>query len=185
MLKRLGRALPQFVAADRDTPERQRTIQATVDWSLDLLGKDAQALFTRLGVFAGDFSLEAVEAVAPDDSWAAGLLQTLLELVDGSLLREHDVDDLPLFSMLVPVREIASARFEKETDAPAVRLAHAEYYVRLAAEIEPMLRGSTQHTAVRRLEAERDNLRSGYRHLIATGEVDAVADAVWRLLLYW
>jgi predicted ATPase len=185
MFNRLDRVLPQIAAADRDTPERQRTIQATVDWSLDLLGKEAQALFTRLGVFAGDFSLEAVEAVAADTAWTAGLLQTLLELVDGSLVREHDVDGLPLFSMLVPVREIATARFEKATDAPAVRLAHAEYYARLAAEVEPRLRGSTQHAAVRRLEAERDNLRSGYRHLIASGEVDAVADAVWRLLLYW
>ena len=185
MLRRLDRALPQFVGADRDTPERQRTIQATVDWSLDLLGKDAQALFARLGVFAGDFSLEAVEAVAADASWTAVLLQTLLELVDGSLLRAHDVDGLPIFSMLVPVREIATGRFEKATDASAVRLAHAQYYVRLAAETEPLLRGFTQHAAVRRLEAERDNLRSGYRHLIASGEVDALADAVWRLLLYW
>jgi tetratricopeptide (TPR) repeat protein len=185
MLRRLDRALPTFAAADRDTPERQRTIQATVGWSLDLLGTDAQALFTRLGVFAGDFSLEAVEAVAADASWSAGLLQTLLELVDASLLREHDVDGLPIFSMLVPVREIAAARFDEQTDAAAVRRAHAEFYVRLAAETEPLLRGPTQHAAVRRLEAERDNLRSGYRHLIASGEVDAVADAVWRLLLYW
>jgi predicted ATPase len=185
MLNRLGKVLPQLAAADRDTPERQRTIQATVDWSLDLLSREAQALFTRLGVFAGDFSLEAVEAVEADGSWTGGLLQALLELVDGSLLRAHDVDGLPIFSMLVPVREIATARFEKETDASAVRLAHAGYYVRLAAEVEPLLRGSTQHAAVRRLEAERDNLRSGYRYLIASGEVGAVADAVWRLLLYW
>jgi hypothetical protein len=28
-------------------------------------------------------------------------------------------------------------------------------------------------------------VRAGYRHLIAVGEVDTVADAVWRLLLYW
>ncbi|WP_344095400.1 ATP-binding protein [Microbacterium deminutum] len=185
MLSRLDGVLPLPAAADRDSPERQRTIQATVEWSIDLLGEDAHALFTRLGVFAGDFSLDAVEAVTSDASWTAGLLQTLLELVDGSLLREHDVDGLPLFSMLAPVREIATARFEQETDAAAVRLAHAGFYVRLAAQVEPLLRGSTQHPAVRRLEAERDNLQSGYRHLIAAGEVDAVADAVWRLLLYW
>lgn len=185
MLRRLDRALPTLAAADRDTPERQRTIQATVDWSLDLLSTDAQALFTRLGVFAGDFSLEAVEAIETDASRAADLLQTLLELVDASLLREHDVDGSPIFSMLVPVREIAAARFENETDASAVRRAHAEYYVRLAAEVEPLLRGPTQPAAVRRLEAERDSLRSAYRHLVASGGLDAVADAVWRLLLYW
>jgi tetratricopeptide (TPR) repeat protein len=87
--------------------------------------------------------------------------------------------------MLVPVREIAAARFELERDAAAVRRAHGEHYLRLAAEIEPLLQGSTQSDALARLEAERDNLRAAYRHLIAVGAVDAVARAVWRLFLYW
>ena len=91
----------------------------------------------------------------------------------------------PLFSMLVPVREIAAARFELDPDAAAVRRAHAEYYVGLAAETELQLRGATQSAALDRLEAERDNLRAGCRHLIAVGEVDVVADVVWSLFLYW
>ena len=185
MLARLDRVLPLLVTAARDVPERQRTIQATVEWSIDLLGADARALFERLGVFAGDFSLDAVEAVTAGESWAADLLGTLLELVDGSLLRQHDEHALPLFSMLVPVREIAAARFELDPDAAAVRRAHAEYYVGLATEIELQLRGATQSAALDRLEAERDNLRAGCRHLIAVGEVDVVADAVWSLFLYW
>ena len=185
MLARLDRVLPLLVTAARDVPERQRTIQATVEWSIDLLGADARALFERLGVFAGDFSLDAVEAVTAGEPWAADLLGTLLELVDGSLLRQHDEHALPLFSMLVPVREIAAARFELDPDAAAVRRAHAEYYVGLAAETELLLRGATQSAALDRLEAERDDLRAGCRHLIAVGEVDVVADVVWRLFLYW
>ena len=185
MLGRLDRMLPLLVTAARDIPERQRTIQATVEWSIDLLGPDARALFVRLGVFAGDFSLDAVEAVTARAPWAADLLEHLLELVDGSLLRQHDDGGVPRFSMLVPVREIAAARFELEPDAAAVRRAHGEHYLRLAAEIEPLLQGSTQSDALARLEAERDNLRAAYRHLIAVGAVDAVARAVWRLFLYW
>lgn len=185
MLDRLDRRLPLLATAARDLPDRQRTIEATVAWSLDLLEPDAQALFTRLGVFAGDFSLDAVEAVAGDAPWAGDLLGTLLELVDGSLVRQHDADGLPLFSMLVPVREIATARFEQAPDAAAARRAHAAFYLRLAAETEPLLRGATQLAAIARLEAERDNLRAAFHHLISIGDVDAVADAVWRLLLYW
>ncbi len=142
-------------------------------------------MFVRLGVFAGDFSLDAVEAVTEGAPWAADLLGTLLELVDGSLLRQHGDADVPLFSMLVPVREIAAARFDLEPDAAEVRRAHADHYVRLAAEMEPLLHGSTQVLALDRLEAERDNLRAAFRHLLEIDEVDAVADAVWRLLLYW
>ena len=185
MLARLDRVLPLLATGARDVPERQRTIQATVEWSIDLLSVDARALFVRLGVFAGDFSLDAVEAVAAREPWAVDLHGTLLELVDGSLLRQHDHDGLPLFSMLVPVREIATARFELGADAAAVRRAHAEHYLRLAAAVAPLLGGRTQLGALARLEAERDNLRAGFRHLISIGEVDAVADAIWRLLLYW
>jgi hypothetical protein len=185
MLIRLDRMLPLLVTAARDIPERQRTIQATVEWSIDLLSPEAKALFVRLGVFAGDFSLDAVEAVTARAPWATDLLGILLELVDGSLLRQHDDAGIPLYSMLVPVREIASGRFELEPNAAAVRRVHGEHYLRLAAEIEPLLQGSTQSTALARLEAERDNLRAAYRHLISVGSVDAVARAVWRLFLYW
>ncbi|TYL53486.1 DUF4062 domain-containing protein [Agromyces mariniharenae] len=185
MLGRLDRVLPLLVTAARDLPERQRTIRATIEWSIDLLGADARALFERLGVFAGAFSLDAVEAVTAGEPWAADLLGTLLELVDGSLLRQHDDHGVPFYSMLVPVRELAAARLETDPDAAAVRRAHADYYVGLAAETEPLLRGATQSAALDRLEAERDDLRAGCRHLIAVGEVDVVADVVWRLFLYW
>jgi predicted ATPase len=185
MLAKLDRVLPLLVTAARDVPERQRTIQATVEWSIDLLSPDGRALFTRLGVFVGDCSLDAVEAVAADAPWGADLLGTLLELVDGSLLRQHDHHGLPFFSMLAPVREIATARFEQGPDATSARHLHADYYVGLAIEAEPLLVGTTQLTALGRLEAERQNLRAAFRHLISIGEVDTVADAVWRLLLYW
>ena len=185
MLGRLDRMLPLLVTAARDIPERQRTIQATVEWSIDLLGDDARSLFTRLGVFVGDFSLDAVEAVTRDDPWAADLLGTLLELVDGSLVRQHDDHGVPLFSMLVPVREIASTRFELDPGAPRARRAFADHYHRRSAELGPQLQGATQADALARLEAERDNLRAAAHHLIAVGAVDQVADAVWRLFLYW
>ena len=185
LLAKLDRVLATLDTSDRDLPERQRTIRTTVEWSLDLLGPFARALFVRLGVFAGDFGYDAVDAVAADELWAVDLPGTLLELVDSSLVRQHVVAGEPFFSMLVPVRELAAARFERDPDAAAVRRAHAAYYVRLAADIEPLLRGATQQAAVDRLEAERENVRAGYRHLIAMGEVDTVADAVWRLRLYW
>ena len=185
MLGRLDRMLPLLVTAARDIPERQRTIQATVEWSIDLLGDDARSLFARLGVFVGDFSLDAVEAVTRDDPWAADLLGTLLELVDGSLVRQHDDHGVPLFSMLVPVREIASTRFELDPGAPRARRAFADHYLRLSAELGPQLQGATQADALARLEAERDNLRAAAHHLIDMGAVDQVADAVWRLFLYW
>ncbi|MET0933326.1 MAG: DUF4062 domain-containing protein [Mycetocola sp.] len=185
MLAKLDRVLPLLVTAARDVPERQRTITATVEWSIQLLSTDAQCLFTRLGVFVGDASLDAVEAVAGEEPWARDLPGTLLELVDSSLVRQHDVEGVPFFSMLAPVREVATARFESDADATLARRRHAEHYIRLAGDAEPLLQGTTQLSALTRLEAEKDNVRAGYRYLISTGDVDTVAGAVWSLLLYW
>ena len=185
MLGRLDRMLPLLVTGARDIPERQRTIESTVAWSLDLLSDEAQRLFARLGVFAGDFSLDAIEAVTRGEPWAEDLLGILLELVDGSLVRQHDDHGVPLFSMLVPVREISAARFEREPGATKARRAFGDHYLRLAAEIGPQLQGAAQAGGLARIEAERDNLRAAAHYLIGIGAVDQVADAVWRLFLYW
>ena len=46
---------------------RQQTLRASVDWSYDLLSADEQALLRRVSVFAGGFTLDAVEAVCSGD----------------------------------------------------------------------------------------------------------------------
>ncbi|MET1016877.1 MAG: DUF4062 domain-containing protein, partial [Leifsonia flava] len=63
MLKRLDRQLPLLVEGVRDLPERQRTLRGTIEWSTRLLGEAENGLLAQLGVFAGDFSLDAAEAV--------------------------------------------------------------------------------------------------------------------------
>jgi transcriptional regulator with XRE-family HTH domain len=61
LLPRLDRALS--TAWTRDLPERQRTMQATLDWSHDLLGDEERVLFRRLSTFSGGFGLESAEEV--------------------------------------------------------------------------------------------------------------------------
>ena len=66
LLARLDDRMSVLTAGPRDLPERQRTLRNTLDWSFGLLSADEQALFARLGVFAGTFGLPAAEAVCGD-----------------------------------------------------------------------------------------------------------------------
>ena len=70
----------------RDLPARQQTMRDAIAWSYDLLAPAEQALFRRLAVFAGGFTLAAAEAVA--DAEALLVLDGVIALVEQSLLRQ-------------------------------------------------------------------------------------------------
>ena len=185
MLARLDQRLPLLVASTRDLPDRQRTIEATIEWSVSLLDAESRALLVRLGVFSGDFSLDAVEAVGADAGWEADALSLLTDLIDNSLVRSRDVGPLALFGMLATVREYARAQLESSPEGERVRELHAAHYTRLALTTAPLLQGPTQLAAIERLGAERDNLRAAGRHLLESGQVETLSRVVWDLFLYW
>src|SRR4029077_7236486 len=86
LLARLDDRMGLLTGGARDLPERQQTLRTTLDWSFGLLSAREQALFARLGVFAGTFDLPAAEAVGaagPADPGRAGhVMDTLGPLGD-------------------------------------------------------------------------------------------------------
>lgn len=155
VLERFGDRLSALSATSRDLPERQRTMRAAMDWSHELLTPDDQAVFRRLAVFAGSFSLDAAEALcAPDglDAWTA-----LEALADHSLVSTVPGLD-GRFRMLRMIREDADRRLEEAGEAPAVRSRWAQAALSLA---EDATEGSVQTRAwLRKLANEHENLRA-------------------------
>jgi predicted ATPase len=176
ILERLGRRLDLLTGGARDVPERQRTLRATIEWSYDILEEEERALFTRVAVFGGSFSVEAAETVAEVD------LDGLASLVDKSLLRETGQGR---FFMLETLKEYAAEKLRERGEANGFRSRHADWALALAEEAEPHLEGRAEQTVwLDRLEPERDNLRTAsatLRELDRADDALRLATALWRL----
>ena len=108
LLVRLEHSLQLLTSGPSNLPERQKTLRSAIGWSYELLEPMQQALFRRLSVFVGGWSLDAAEAVAGLGSPTEPVLDLLAAFVDHDLVqRIDDVVGEPRFTMLETVREFA------------------------------------------------------------------------------
>jgi predicted ATPase/class 3 adenylate cyclase len=162
MLARLGSRLKLLSGGARNLPERQRTLRGAIEWSHGLLAPEEQILFARISVFAGGCTLEAIEAVCnAEGDLTVDSLEGVSALLEKSLLRQEEgPDGEPRFVMLETIHEYAREKLEEGEEAEEIKRAHAQYFLALAEEAEPELRGPDQFEWFERLEAEHDNLRA-------------------------
>jgi predicted ATPase/DNA-binding CsgD family transcriptional regulator len=185
--ERLEDSLRLLRGGSRTQLPRQRTLSGTLDWSYELLSEDEKKLFGRLSAFAGGWSLEASEAVGrgggveEDD-----ILDLLSGLVDKSLVvvrvrHEGGVR----YRLLVPVRQYALEKLEESGGVESAKRAHADYFLALAEEAEPRLRGPEDMEWLQRLEAEHDNLRAALSWALEREEVELALRLGRALGAFW
>jgi predicted ATPase len=184
LLERLEGRFQLLVAGPRDMPERQRTLKSAIEWSFDLLADEEQIAFIRLGVFEGTFSFLAAEYVC-DPEGEIDMLEILSSLVDKSLIRPQEDEDLARFTMLRVVREYALERLQRSGDLEQVQERHARYFFRVSQDAYYALRRVGQHIIMEGLERDLDNLRRSAEWLVAHDEWDKLADVGWSLWLFW
>jgi predicted ATPase/class 3 adenylate cyclase len=187
ILQRLSDRLKLLTGGARDLPERQRTLRATMEWSHELLEEGEKVLFARLSVFAGGRTLEAIEAVCDaEGNLSVDVLDSVESLVDKSLLREEEgPGGEPRFVMLETIHEFAREKLEQSGEAQELRRLHAEYFLALAEEGEPELKGPRQHEWLERLEAEHDNLRAAFFSLLEGEDVELGLRLAGALRRFW
>jgi predicted ATPase/class 3 adenylate cyclase len=159
---RLDHRFRLLTGGSRAALPRQQTLRATVDWSYALLTPQEQMLFTRLSVFAGGWTVEAAEVVcAGGEITAEDVLALLLRLVDKALVEvEEEQASGARYRLLETLRQYGREQLVARGEAGAVHLRHAAYYLALAEQAEPALRGPDQVAWLDRLEVEHDNLRA-------------------------
>lgn len=170
LVARLQQRLTLLTGGAHDSPARQRTLRAEIAWSYDLLPPGEQALFRRLAVFAGGFTLEAAQAVCGGTDVALQNTKQALEgtVLDGIatlvnqnlLVQRKPLGNAPRFGMLETIREYGLERLAANEEAEAIRRRHAHFYMDLAETLDTALLGPNRESTLAQLAAELDNLRA-------------------------
>lgn len=187
---RLAARLSLPGAGARDAPVRQRTLEAAVGWSHDLLPTELQVRLHRLGVFEGGFDLAqaaAVVADVDDATEAAGpdLLDEVARLADESLVVRDMSATGARFRLLRTIQTFALARLAADGDERPTRRRHALAYLALAEEAMRHDSTSAGMEWFERLSADHANLRTAVVWAIDAGEVDVALRFVAALWRYW
>ena len=151
-----------LVGGARNQLARQRTLEASVDWSFRLLDGDERTVFRRVAVFVGWFPLDAAAGVASSfgdlDEWA--VTDLVANLVDKSLLvLDDDADDAePRYRMLETMRFYALERARDAGELAALHDAHVQWWCDWAGRLDvPMQLTAEMYAAI---DAWYPNLRA-------------------------
>jgi len=164
LLAQLDQRLPLLTGGRRDLPIRQRTLRATLDWSYSLLTSEEQALFRRLGVFAGGFTLSAAQTFCEIDHLPLTTLDGLSALVTKCLLVRRDMgEDESRYFMLETIREYALEKLIETGE-------NANWHRRLAERMAALIDRGDQELAL-----EIDNWRAAFAWVVASERSNGLA----------
>ncbi|MDB4895797.1 MAG: protein kinase/transcriptional regulator, LuxR family, partial [Firmicutes bacterium] len=176
-----------LTAGSRTAPPRQKTLRGAVDWSHELLPEPERALWRRLAVFAGGFTLAAAETVcAQADLPQDDVLALLHRLVDKSLVIADEQGGERRFRMLDTLREYGLEKLRAAGEETAVRSRHYDWCLALAQAVAAQQWGPQWAVGYDRLEREHDNLRAALEGCRST-QVGAARGVrlAWTLLHFW
>jgi predicted ATPase len=156
LLRRLTNSLDALGTGAVDLPERQRTLRATVEWSVGLLEPAELSLLETMAVFVDGWTVEAAAQVAGLDEDRA--LELSEALARHSLIYLDSTDSGPRSRMLETIRVFVAERLAARADIAGIRRRHAGYYRALAERADRPLRGTGHGEWLERLEADAANL---------------------------
>jgi non-specific serine/threonine protein kinase len=208
LLALLADRLRLLTRAPRDAPARQQTMRDAIAWSYGLLAPEEQALFRRIAVFVGGFTLEAADWVLGVGSWVlkdetapvdhAVLTPTpnthhppptthdlLAALVEQSLVRRIDAGDEPRFTMLETIREFGLERLAASGEEPAVRAAHFTFFLDSVERTRAAERTPAQARHLDRLQTDLPNLRAAFAWALDCGEDGSALRLAVTLSTFW
>jgi predicted ATPase/class 3 adenylate cyclase len=184
--RRLHDRFSLLTGGARTALPRQRTLEAAVAWSYDLLDENERRLFARLSVFAGSFDLAAVEAVCSGGPiQREQIFDLLTRLVDKSLVSVVHAGDATRYRLLETLRDYARNRLAASGDAHGVHDAHTRWAVAFAESAGAQLMGADQAGRLQAIAANRDDLRAALARTIEAGDPESGLKIMVGLTTLW
>jgi predicted ATPase len=181
LFRRLATSLDALGTGAVDMPERQRTLRATVEWSIGLLADAERFLLVTTAVFVDGWTIEAAAQLSGLEVERA--LDLTEALARHSLIQIDSPDRRPRPRMLETVREFVAERLAARPDAAEIARRHAGYYRALAGQADRPLRGPSQNEWLELLQAEAGNLAAAVRWYLAHDP--ALLPHLFRILYPW
>jgi predicted ATPase/DNA-binding CsgD family transcriptional regulator len=165
--------------ANPDAPERHRTLEAAMAWSVDALEPNEIHALEQLSGFTGGWTLEAAEtAVGPD--FDGDVLEVLSNLADRHLIVPVLEDGgQARFTMLETVRAFNLGRLKQRGTLEAAGECHTRWVLQLVQTCRRGLRSSRQGETYAALERELDNIRAALNRSLEAGSDIALQIAAW------
>jgi predicted ATPase/DNA-binding CsgD family transcriptional regulator len=170
----------------RGAPPRQRTLEASLAWSYDLLDDVQRLALARLSVFAGSFELDAATAVLPGEGIEPDdVLDLVAGLVERSLVQVAEREGRARYRLLETIRVYAGQRLSELDDPDRIRDCHLVFHAELAQRAQQGLHGAQPEPWVARLAADLDDLRGAMDWATETGDLRALVDITEPIVRFW
>lgn len=161
LAQRLDERFKSLTGGSRTALPRQKTLGALIDWSYDLLTPQEQILFSRVGIFAGGFSLDAAGAVCSgEDLDEIDILDLLSSLTDKSLVVADTAGEQERCHLLESTRAYALEKLNGAVERERLARRHAEYFRDQAQEADERFGTGSTAAWLASVEREVDNYRA-------------------------
>ena len=158
--ERLNDRFKLLTGGKRTALPRQQTLRALIDWSYDLLSENEKILLQRLSIFSGSWTYEAMEKICSDDVIEEfEILDMLGNLIDKSLVKVVESENIFRYTMLETIRKYGSEKLTGSGDKDELQLKYFDYFYKLAQDSEAGLSGTEQKEWIKKMAQENENLR--------------------------
>jgi predicted ATPase/class 3 adenylate cyclase len=171
LLAHLHAISPLLAMPTPDHP-RHRTLLSTIEWSYDLLTPESRAMFYRLSVFSGSWTVAAARRVCADEESDQDVFSLLADLADRSMIVADFGQKETRYRMLSTLRDFAGDRLVAAGDADERRARHADFYCDFAQAAESGLRTAEEARWVTLVAADFGNLHAAHLWAIDNAAVD-------------